>query len=683
MGRNHCRFRIWKQSVCVLALIFSAILTGCGNNGSAAAGSENVNREISRAEYIGMLGDVFGYDMYLSETDIFTDVSPANEYYPEIQAAAEWQIIDGSGVFEPDKAATVEFALASAVKAIGTDDIAASGAEIDVNNLAGFYADNIARIDLGDAGAPIDASMAEQIITYAKDYDNGLVLPQITEVEFAEGVKTAVLGIRLNADGKTGLLAGGDYQVGDILYIEATDTSVAKAIKITGIEGEKFTYENAAPEEVFTYLHIEGSFPGNVVEAVSASDGTNVNLGQEIYDEMKSYNMSAEEEGQIIALANSAKVEKGKDSVVFTASFDVQGSKNFSDNEDPITGQAASNGKLVVAIKNIKVNVKYESEWYSVLSPKKIECSVHFDAEVSTEIHGSVGASIPLGEITVQAGGPFSIKMKFTAHLGADGNVSISYTTENVAMVGWKKKAGLNKSFDSKPSLDATVDATLMAEVTTLADLRLFSVSVVNAQVSAGAVAAATVDADLLGDQPVCADVQLYVTAKWGVNQAPCLVTDINGKWKYSAVIFDSTNSPIKLHMHFEDWKRTPDDKCTRKETVKQELTTPEGEPLEEIDPFDFEPLEFDFIELVDYSMYMGEGEAMDIGFESIPEGYTESDLIYEVQDSSVCTVSNGRVQGGSSGSTTVKISTGDGMFTVTLAVTINEDYSIEGFQSL
>lgn len=682
MRRDHSKFR---GLLCVFVFLFAAALTGCGNGDSAAASGKSTEGNLSRAEYIGMLGDSFGYDNYLSETDIFSDVSSANEYYPEIQAAAEWQIIDGSEKFEPDAAATISFALESAVRAIGTDDIAASGASIDSNNLADFYVNNIAQIDLSNAEASIDAATARQIIDYAKNYDFNLVLPQITEMEFAEGVKTAGMGIRLNADGATGVLAADEgYGVGDIVYLDATDTSLARAIKITGIEGETFTFEEAPVEETYTYLNIQGSFQGKVIEAVSASDGTDVGLGQDIYDEMKAYNMSAQDEDYVVThLANSAKVDSGGDHILFTAKFDVQKSSN----SDRANVEASANGQLVVGVKNIGVDVKYESEWYNILSPKIIELKLHFDTEVSSEIHGSVAASIPLGEAYIQVWGPLNIKVMLTAHLGADGNISISYTTNNVLTVGWQKGTGLGKNFDSNANVDFEADATLTAEATLLADLRIgfkkASYSVTNAQITSGAVAVGKVEADLLGEQPTCVDLQLYVPLKWGVNQEGCIITDISSKLKHSATIWDSSSSPVKLHMHLEDWKRTPGDVCTRTDAVEQELTTPEGEPLEEINPFDFEPLEFDFIELVSYTMYLGEGESLAIGFDNIPEGYTEADLKYEVLDSAVCSVSNGTVKGNEAGSTIVRISTSDGMFTVSLAVTVNEDYSVEGFQSL
>ncbi|MCM1221653.1 MAG: hypothetical protein NC548_44960 [Lachnospiraceae bacterium] len=679
MRRDHNKYR---GLLCVLTFLFAAVLTGCGKDGNVAVSGKSTDSRLSRAEYIGMLGDSFGYDTYASEADIFTDVSSDNEYYSEIQAAAEWQVIDSDGTFEPDGAASISFALESAVRAIGTDDIVASGVGIDVNNLADFYVSNIAQIDLSDANASVSADIARQIIDYAKSYDYNLVLPQITEMELAEGVKTAGMGIRLNADGATGVLSGNEgYSVGDIVYLDATDTSLARAIKITGIEGEVFTFEEASVEETYAYLNIQGTFQGKVVEAVSASDGTEVGLGQEIYDEMKAYNTAVRNQDYtLMNLANSAKVDSGGDHILFTASFDVQ-------NSDPDV-KASSNGQLVVGIKNIRADVKYEaSKWYKPLDAKIVEFKLYFDTEVSSEIHGNVATSIPLGEAYIQVWGPLNIKVMLTAHLGADGNVSVSYTTENVMTVGWQKGTGLSKRFDSDSHADFDADAALTAEATLFADLRIgykkVSCSVTNAQITSGAVAVAKVDADLLGEQPTCVDLKLYVPLKWGVNQAGCIITDINGKWKYSAVIWDSDSSPVKLHIHLEDWKRTAGDVCTRQDAVEQELTTPGGEPLEEIDPFDFEPIEFDFIELASYVMYLGEGESLDIGFDSIPEGYTQADLKYEVLDPSICSVSDGIVKSIAAGSTIVKISTADGMFTVMLAVTVNEDYSIKGFQSL
>lgn len=671
-----------KAKWLILTLLLSiAVLTGCGKTTDTAN-----DGKLSRGEYIRMLAEGFGYDTPAAESDIFTDVSPDHTYYPYIQAAAEWQVVDSADKFEPDKPATLGFALQSAVKAVDIEDIEAVGTAIDTNQLEDFYAQNIAQLDISKLDTPVDRDTAAQIIAYAQSYDASLVLPQVTEMELGESVQNAKVGTKLNADGTTGsMTAGTEYKVGDILYFDATDNSLARAVKITAVDGDSFTFEDASIEEAYSYLNIRGSFEGKVVEAVSASEGSNVGLAEEIYDEMKQYGVVSTEDYWVVPTANSVttNLDRGKDHMVFTANYDVQASSQGK----KASGKASSQGKLTVGIKDIQVDVAYESAPLNPLKPKEVKCNLHFNTEVSSEAHGSVGVSIPLGEAYIQVWGPLNIKVKLVAHVGADGNVSISYTTTNVASVGWKKGTGLSKSFNSTPKADFEADTTLTAEMTMLTDLRLgfksASCSLLNAQVTSGAVAVGKTEADLLGDQPTCVDIQLYVPLKWGVNQEECLLTEINKSFKYSAVIWDSSSSPVHMHMHWEDWVRTPNDECTRKDSVEQEIETPEGEPLEEINPFDFELIDFDFIELDSYAMYLGEGESMNIGFESIPDGYSQADLAYEVEDASVCSVSGGTVYAKAPGSTVVRIKTKDGMFMVSLAVTVNDDYTVEGFDEL
>ena len=691
MKRNNFRKKVL---LVMLALVMTVAVSGCSKetSGSVSTGGQNTgNGGLSRAEYIGLLSNSFGYNSFESETAVFSDVAASDTYYPQIQAAAEWQIIDTADKFEPGKGATLAFALESAVRAVGTDDIEASGATVDSSNLADFYVKNIAQIDLSNPDSSIDSATAQQIIDLAKEYSHNLVLPQVVEINLVDGVKSAESGVVLNADGTTGLLPpGNEYSVGDIIYIEATDTSLARAVKVASINADNtFTYSEATVEETYESLNIHGTFQGGIVEAVSASDGTVVGLAQDIYDEMKSYDMASKGRYVPVQIKNSSKVDASGDHMVFTAQFDVQQSAtitnrnklNYSnlpdgvshpdfDNEGKV--KAAANGNLVVGIKNIRADVDYETEPFHVLKPKKMKLSLHYDTEISTDIHGSVSASIPLGEAYIQIAGPVNIRVMLTAHLGADGNVTISYTTQNVMAVGWQKGSGLQNNFDSKADAHCDMDATLTAEATVLIDLRVgfknLSYSLTNAQVTSGAVGVAKMEADLLGDQPTCVDIQVYVPLRWGVNQEGCLITDINNKWKAKGTVWDSSNSPINLHFHLEDWVRTEGDVCTRSEKVEQELVTPEGEPLEEIDPFEFEPLEFDFIELVSYTMFVKQGSSMEIGFTNIPEGYTKEDLKYEVVDPSICSVSNGTVQANKDGSTIVKISTSDGLFTVSLA---------------
>ncbi|MCD8098798.1 MAG: hypothetical protein LUE31_12435 [Lachnospiraceae bacterium] len=80
----------------------------------------------------------------------------------------------------------------------------------------------------------------------------------------------------------------------------------------------------------------------------------------------------------------------------------------------------------------------------------------------------------------------------------------------------------------------------------------------------------------------------------------------------------------------------------------------------------------------------MYEGETATIGVQSVPDGYSTSDLVYTSESVSVCTVSGTTVTAVGGGSTLVRISTSDGKFSVTIGVAVLESYNdTSGFTPL
>lgn len=665
-----------KRFIFCLSLILFAVLTACGSQGGSSGTG------ISRAEFIGILGDSFGHDDYVSEDEIYPDVDSSNQFYPEIQACAEWDVIDISDSFKPKDRATVDFVLASTVRAIGTEDIKAAGGELNENDLAAYYIGNIAQIDISDRNAPVDEATAKQIVNYAISYRDNLELPQIINIEYTDDVRKDIAGVLLNDDGETGILpAGADYKVGEILYFDGGEEEMDFALKITSIDGNQFSFVPATLEETFAHMEISGTFDGSIVGYRSASDGTEVGYADDLHSELETYGLSSNSDFSVYDVAKGVSVDKGKDHIIFNANIDGKGENS--------SGSAS----FKVGIKNIKPTVTYEHDSW-ILDAKKVEARLRFDTEVYANAQGNYSKSIPLGEVDIKICGPFSMRVALEAKLGADGEITVDYTTVNTANIGWKKGAGLEKGFNSTPT--ATVDghATLTAEATVLCDLRagwkikvLFiekdlTTSLTNAEFTTGIVGVAKVDADLLGNQPSCIDVLVYVPLRWGVNQRGCLLTDISGKLKYKATVWDSESSPIQVHMHFEDLVRTPGDICTRTDKIVQKNVDETGAVLDEYKLFDFEPIDFDFIRIERFSMNLMQGETKAIEFASIPEGYAVEDLVYEVGDAHICSVSNGNVTGISAGSTIVKIKTKDGLFSVSLAVSVGENFNT-GFQPL
>ena len=480
MGGNNFKF---KKSIALLLSAFLIVMAGCGNGASSGSGSSSGaaagSSELTRAQFITMLGEAFGYQGCAAESIAFSDVKESDENFTAIQAAAEWGVVDAGGDFNPDKAATLEFALESAVRAIDTDDIARSGADIDTGNLPGFYVNNIAGIDISNLSSTIDSETADQILTYAKDYRNNLVLPQVAEIDFADGVIEDKGDIKLNADGQTGSFTFGDYKVGDIVYIDGGDEALARSIKITSVDGNNFTFTNATLEETLNNIHLSGTFDGAIIDVTTATSAGNASYGRELYSEISSYGMSyssgmTEGFDDVEFLDMGIKSDIGSDHAMFTVPLAAQpptsGSymahKDADGNNTSASYDYSGNAEFRFGIKNIKVTVDYEHDFLNVLGAKKVNFKLNYDTEVTFDAKGHVGTSIPLGDMVIKVWGPVNVKVSLVANIGADGKITISYTTQNCAHAEWKRGSGVSAGHDSTPHLTVDADGTLSAEAT-------------------------------------------------------------------------------------------------------------------------------------------------------------------------------------------------------------------------
>lgn len=674
-------FNIKKAFVLIVAMIIVVGLVGCSkktssmaNPGNEDKNTDNVSQTLTRSEFIGILGKNFGLENYVSENGIFTDVRETDPNYGAIQAASEWGVIPESKDFGPSEPATLQFALESAVRAVGLEDIQASGASVNESNLVDFYASNIANIDTTDTSLTINANVAEQIVQMAVTYRDSLVLPQTVNITVAEGVKPAELGISLSADNMSGTFGGSEsYAVGDIIFWEGGEGTLPNAVKITSIEGDRFTCETPSIEEVYSSLELYGTFDGNIISATSASDGVDASYADDLYEEYKVYGMNCRKgEYGDFQFANSVKATKNYGDVTWTANL-------------------GENGTVTVGIKDISISASYQ-HGLTVLSPKEVSFRLNYSEFVNVHLADSYSKTIPLGEMDVQLGNtPFLVRFKVVAVIGANGELTLDFISQNAVGAKWKKGAGISEIRENKTSCDMQAEVTLSAEASALVDLRVgflgASVSVVNAKATSGLVAIANADVDFLGNLPACVDVLMYVPLRFGLNQESCLLTDIpiiGKKLRLSAEIWNSTNSPFRWHWHFEDGERTPDDICTRNgEKIEQKEVDSAGNPFDEFEIFEFEPIAFDFIRLKETIMILNKGESANILIDSLPEGYEQSNLVYTPENGNVCSVMNGAVFGENAGGTTVKVSTSDGLFSAYITVLVNEPISDGSFDGL
>ncbi len=660
-----------RKKICVLlsALTLLAVgLSGCGSSQSSTSDSaSSSDGALSKSEWVGMLGEQFGYDAYESTEDFYSDVDSSNAYYDEIQACAEWEILPETSEFQPDAGATWEYAIETSVRAIGIDRLNSStlGVEVSEENLVDFFTSYIASVDDSTLSLGLTETDAELILSYAYDYASNLTLEEKIEYTYNEDVyETTSDGLELGSDGVTATVTdGSSYSEGDIIYVQTSEENAAYAVKVNSVDGDEITYEAADMEDVFEELQVTGTFEGTIIN-VEAAEGVDVSMkktddGAEYA--YVSYVENADGTGGFAATGvkisgNTATFTIGKDGVEFTAK-----------------------------VANIKASPDVD---FSVLGGlKKANVTVTFDDEIKLEYADEFFSStINIGSVDVALGTtPFSIKLSLAINIGLNGEATLTYSSSVVANVNYQKGNGLSKSVSNKDAeLDFHAQVTATAEPTIKAELCCLSWGLVNVKVTSGVVAIATVDADLLGDEPDCIDLFAYVPLRWAVNEDGCVMTSISSKLKASGTVWDSDSSPITLHYHWEDLVLV--DACTRGtgEEVVTETVDEDGEPYDEYELFDFEEIVFGTIKVATYQFSLYEGETATIGVQSVPDGYSTSDLVYTSESPSVCTVSGTTVTAVGGGSTLVRISTSDGKFSVTIGVAVLESYNdTSGFTPL
>ena len=657
-------------SIFLCFIIITSLFTGCSMKDKDKISSSSSDEKISKSDFAKIIGEDFGYTNSELETDVFNDVSSENENYSIIQALSEWGVIEeNGGDFKPDDNVDLGYAIKTAVRAIDTEKIKNADESFNESDLVNFYTSNIADIDTSNLDREISKDVAKEISRYAVNYRNSLELPQKNEVNFNDGVKEADLNIKLNNDSSTGVIVNSnDYKVGDVVYFQPTDNETAKAIKITEINGEDFSYVDATLEEALESASISGTYDCKVVSVRSVCDGVDVaGGGNLLYDEILE-NLNCNSNSNLMKIKNYTVTIEPTDPSALQCSVsasakgevkgaDVSGTANFS-----------------IGVKDIKATINCG---YSIGSGlQNVDFNLSFTNYVSGDVSGSFSKTIPLAKAKlVIPETPLSIDILLEAHIGADGSISVSVENVNNINVGYKKgMSGITRSLVSDTDSTFDFEASCVAELSLLAQLKVFSVDVINAEATTGVAAQGSFKGDIL-DGTYEGYIDIWIPLRFGVNKRPCLVTKIIESASYEWTIWDSKTSPLK-------W-RNDLGKSEKKEAEKQdedyEIEDKNGNPIDEIEMFDFEPIDFDFIELATYMMFLDANSIGQIEITHIPEDYDESEIVYTVVDSNVCTVTEtGTVTALNPGTTLIKVSTDDNTTTATIGVVVHDDLTVD-----
>lgn len=672
-----------RNYVLLSMLLFLAVmLCGCQKASDAAA----LDGVLTKREWTGLLGNKFGYNAYENASDFYSDVKQGSECYDEIQACAEWGILPETGTFQPDGQTTWRYAIETSVRAIGIEKLNNSdeGAAVAEGSLVEFFTSKIANVDEAVLDTGMSKTDADLILAYAYNYAANLKLPQKMEYTYNEGVKEAEAeDVILKGDGVTAIVKDGSlYKAGDVVYVKPSEESFAYALRVKSVSGNEITYGPAGIEDVYQELVVSGTYEARVVNVVPA-EGVTISV-------------AAASNGSPLAYAdyagNGQEILAGYPEAAYSGDGAVNTGFSRDGNNIKFDADLGGSGSLNVAISNINVTADIEKKDRL----KKADAMISFDDSLKVEYTAdNISEQKHLGDVELTLGSTmFNVKVSLVANVGINGEVKISYSSKMIAMANYQEGKGFASSVSNENvSYDFQAkDVTVAVEPCVKAELRFgwkflhweVQVGLANAKVTSGIVAIANADCDLLDDEPDCIDIYMYVPFRWAINEDACFLTDnIDENLKASAVVWDSGSSPVNERFHWEDGELVGE--CTRgKNKLETASLDEEGKPYDEYNIFDFEEIAFGVIEVASQTIFLSEGESMAIGIISVPDGYGSGDLVYQPENPSICSVSGGIVTATGTGSTTLKISTPDGKFSIYVSVVVEMEYNdTSGFQPL
>ena len=499
--------------------------------------------EVTRIQWLQKLTETFDMTVEADNypDNYYSDVSSDDSYYRDVMVATEFGLIDQEPGTElkPNEPATREFAAHTLNFCLGyeleegttytfTDSAAltyADDAQIAVNRNWFALVDGKFMPEQAITNGEMTAMIADAAeVLEGQKVDTGAE----SEYTFADGVKEIPesASVTTSEDGTSLTIAGytGTLKAGDIIAVHEVFPVIYSVTAVTSANGVlTLTVTKLDADDYILSMNTQGSVDADLSE-VEAAEDTEI-----------TYIMSNGAETQSAARARALlrdKRVKIKDVKLDKTLYNSGGIK------------VKVYGKLSKMSLDYNVDLGHTNSYAMVKVDGKasVGCSASFDAMESLELP----SSITLAYVPVAGIGKISVSAK----VSLEGEVTLEYSTNFTAGFEYSKTGGFRaiKNFSTGSfSVQAQVDLKAGIEANAgLADIPFITGFV---YIEAGARMKMYYSTVNSGTVKYCVDTSAYLYATAGYNVGIKKVKT----WSDSYEIWDMSNSPMKVHNHFEN----------------------------------------------------------------------------------------------------------------------------------
>ncbi|MDE6210305.1 MAG: Ig-like domain-containing protein [Lachnospiraceae bacterium] len=340
-------------------------------------------------------------------------------------------------------------------------------------------------------------------------------------------------------------------------------------------------------------------------------------------------------------------------------------------------------GKVIMEL-GVDIESKIHFTLFDTIPDKLEEFSVSIYSDTKTEIQfkGEAGKEFKLGKFSVPVAAGFGVGVEVKLFIDVNGTITYTYTVKSENKLSYsdgKFKKTHSESSSHSGELGASIEAGLDTAIAV--DFWGFDLAKCGVKISAKGEVKGGLE-KVLEYEENKAENTMTITDKLIATgsvmiYAPLVTIYIGGDGTLIkkigidaefGILTEDNTQKIKIYEAKEelilDKKIVP---LHEDETTTEDTTTSSGEDTTTDNNTNTGYL----LTLSEFVVAMDVGGVVTLTA-TLPEGYSNSDLVWSSSDSSVATVSNGTIKGVSEGSSTITVTTKDGKYKVQCFVTVN-----------
>lgn len=525
--------------------------------------------DITRYEWIEMLCTQTGMDQGTMTDPAFDDVDSGNTYFPYVQAAANWRVLNEDPQFMGDIRANGEFIALTAMKAVGESKIQIY---LDTDNEITDeeylqLAQDLDLINKKDLAKGFTEDEAQQVIEKYQELYYGELWPgDFEEVKYQEKVTELTTGDILwgDEDGTELIVTSpvsGNLSIGDIVVFDSgKEGKIARRVENIGNDDRISLSNDVELGEIFESYRMYATEKLDFEDIVSYYDLTPKEAKTAEY---------------VMPVGSAATNVKGFDLSVETEENDNGENELYVQ----ITGGGVTYelpGRIVVE-QDTDLDIEVNVEDITVKASADMrgvslqEAEVHVDAVLDTDASVSMEAehSFKLLEIPVTfLGGAVTVDVEFYLVVGMDGKVSLQAEIPVSGGMRYEKRSGICRNQPTVRVQNPTLEAECTVEFAGCVEpiLRVMAIDVVDVELECGVQMQYKVTKH---PQMTCSEKTLsfpvFTIAVSGDDSLDTIVGEgfgLSAEWE----VISADNAPVHRKQHWEEIPpagKEPVDKCT------------------------------------------------------------------------------------------------------------------------